>query len=225
MSLFPSASLVRFPQVPDNFVPRSVSNLRASIVRRGGPQMASRYIVEFVSPNDLNSTGESFITYPSEVNLPQRALATYTAGQPESLWGTKRKVPVMHEYDEVTMSFVIYEDFAERNFFEKWMDYIINKGSYSSFYQEAARPYSSYVGKIYIGTLAKDADQTDSTQTGKFTSTTVLDEAYPLSLLPISLSADNTGYSTYVVNFAYRKYYNLRVASGGIIDFSSINED
>jgi hypothetical protein len=183
--------------------------LRASIVRRGGPQLANRYIVEFVTPNDLNSSGESFVTYPSEVNLPQRALATYTAGQPESLWGTKRKVPVMHEYDEVTMSFVIYEDFAERSFFEKWMDYIINKGNFNSFYQEAARPYSSYVGKIYIGTYAKDADLMDGGQSGKFTSTTVLDEAYPLSLLPISLSAENTGYTTYVVNFAYRKYYNL----------------
>lgn len=202
-----------FPDTPNDFLPRSISNLRQEIIRRGGVQHASRYMVEFVSPDD------SFVTYPTEINLPQRSFGTYDAGQPLSLWGTKRKVPVISEYDEVTMSFVLYQDFAERTYFEKWMDYIINKVDPNDDIPEFARPYFNCVGKIYISTLATGNDRTNSNLQAKITSKTLLDEAYPLALLPISMSADNTGYTTYVINFAYRKYYNLEVSGGGIISF------
>jgi hypothetical protein len=213
------ADEVEFPDIPQNFIPKTVSSLRSSIVSRGGVQHASRYLVEIVTPED------SFVTYPIEINLPQRALATYTAGQPQALWGTTRKVPLMHEFDEVTMSFVIYQDWAERNFFEKWMDFIINKGNYEDQYYEYARPYFSYVGKIYISTLKNISNLHRPTKPIGFSSMTLLDEAYPLSLMPISLSADNTGYATYVVNFAYRKYYNLEVSSGNMIEFEDINNN
>jgi len=207
----------KFPAVPSDFIPKTVSSLRSSVVSRGGIQRGSRYIVEFVTPRD------SFITYPMEVNLPQRALSTYTAGQPQSMWGTNRKVPVMHEYDECTMSFVIYQDWAERTFFEKWMDYIINKGDQDEVYQEFSRPYFNYVGKIYISTLKTVSNLNRPDKPIGFSSKTLLDEAYPLTLLPVSMSADNSGYSTYVINFAYRKYYNLKVSSGNLIDFNDIN--
>jgi hypothetical protein len=207
----------KFPKAPENFIPKTVSNLRSNIVRRDGIQFASRYIVEFVTPED------SFVTYPNEVNIPQRALTTYNAGQPQSLWGTNRKVPLMHEFDEVTMSFVIYQDWAERNFFEKWMDYIINKGNYEDQYYEYARPYFSYVGKIYISTLKTVSNLHRPEKPVRFSSMTLLDEAYPLSLLPISLTAESTGYPTYVVNFAFRKLYNLEVNSDLLIEFDQIN--
>ena len=207
----------KFPRTPENFIPKTVSSLRSNIVRREGVQLASRYIVEFVTPKD------SFVTYPMEVNIPQRALMTYNAGQPQSLWGTNRKVPLMHEYDELTMSFVVYQDWAERNFFEQWMDFIINKGAYEDEYYEYARPYFSYVGKIYISTLKNVSNLHRPEKPVRFSSMTLLDEAYPLSLLPISLSAENTGYPTYVVNFAYRKLYNLEVNNDLLIEFDQIN--
>ena len=210
-------AIPKFPKPPNDFNPGSISSLRQKIVSRGGVQHANRYMVQFITPTD-----KAFVTYPMEVNLPQRALSTYDAGQPQALWGTKRKVPVMHEFDEVTMSFVIYQDWAERTFFEKWMDFIINKAGGNSQYYEYARPYASYVGEIYIYTLSTDTDLSRPQNPLKFTSATLLDEAYPLSLLPISLSAENTGYSTYVVNFAYRKYYNLKVGSASMIEFDQI---
>ena len=210
---------IKFPKTPESFIPKSVSNLRSSIVNRTGIQYSSRYMVEFITPRN-----ESFLTYPSEINLPQRALSTYSAGQPQALWGTNRKVPVMHEFDEVTMSFVIYQDWAERNFFEKWMDYIINKGDYDEQYYEYARPYFSYVGQIYISTFKQVSNLNRPEKPIGFSSLTLLDEAYPLTLLPVSMSAESTGYTTYVVNFAYRKHYNLKVNTDTIIDFSSIND-
>ena len=188
-------------QIPEDFLPNSISSMRSNIINRGGVQHGSRYIVEFITPFG------SFVTYPSEVNIPQRALSTYSAGTPTSLNGTVRKVPIQNEYDEITMSFVIYQDWAEKNFFDKWMDFIVNKGNYPDQYQEVVRLYSQMVGKIYISTITAQSQVDDPT----FTSRTLLDEAYPLSILPVSLSADNTGYTTLVMTFAFRKTYNLGV--------------
>lgn len=185
------------PELPRDFVSNSIDSFRANVVNRGGVQYASKYIVEFYTPFG------NYVTYPSEVNIPQRALATYDAGQPDSLWGTKRKVPVQHEFDEVTMSFVIYQDNEDRKFLESWMDNIINKGSYNEDYIEYANVYFDYVGKIYISTLL--AGSHDVT-----TATYLLDEAYPLSILPITLAAENNGYATFVATFAYRKYYIIK---------------
>ena len=209
----------KFPESPNDFIPKTISSLRSSVVARGGPQKSSRYMVEFVTPNG------SYLTYPTEINLPQRALATYNTGSPQSIWGTKRKVPLMHEYDEVTMSFAIYQDWAERHFFESWMDFIINKDGYEDEYAEYSRPYFSYVGKIYISTFKNRSNLNEPRLPIGFSSMTLLDEAYPLSLLPISFSAESTGYPTYVVNFAYRKYYDMEVSSGNLIEFEDINNN
>jgi len=188
---------------PNSYNPTSITNLRQQIVSRGGVQYASRYVVDFVSPYG------TFTTYPLELNMPQRALATFEVGQPTSLWGTKRSIPLQHEYDNITMSFIIYQDWAEKDFFDKWMNKIINSEKYSeerTDEYEYSYPYFSYTGKIYISTLSGNS-QLDNPI---FTSKILLDEAFPISLLPISLSAENSGYTTFVASFAFRKYYNLK---------------
>lgn len=193
--------MAKDPEVPSDFNPRSISNFRNQIINRGGVQIANRYVVDFVTPFG------TFTTYPSELNIPPRALRTYDAGQPSSLWGTVRKVPIQHEYDVITMSFVLYEDWAEKNFIDSWMDKIVNKQKSDDQYFEYSNTYFDYIGKIYINTL-KSSSQTDNPV---FTSKTLLDEAYPLSMLPISIAADNTGYTTFVCSFAFRHYYNLKL--------------
>lgn len=193
--------------VPNDFISGSITEFRNSIVNRGGVQFANRYIVDFVTPFG------SFTTYPSEINIPQRALTTYNTGLPESLWGTKRKIPLQNEFDEITMSFVLFEDFSEKNFFDSWMDKIINRKSYnqSSFgITENANPYFSYIGKVYISTY-RSYGQATNLNNSTITSKTLLDEAYPLNLLPIQLSSENTGYTTFVITIAYRHSYNLLI--------------
>jgi hypothetical protein len=190
------------PKLPKNFISGSITNFRNNVINRGGVQLSSRYMVEFYTPYG------QFVTYPNEVNLPQRAFVTFDAGQPQSMWGSKRKIPIQNEYDELTMSFVVYQDWAEKQFLEQWMDNIVNVGKYNEQYYEYANTYFNYVGKIYINTFASDC-QPGSIPGGGLTSKILIDEAYPLSLLPISMSADGTGFTTFVLNIAYRKYYYL----------------
>ena len=192
--------MIPYPQLPDDFISGSISEFRNSVVNRGGVQFANRYIVDFVTPFG------SYTTYPSEINIPQRALMTYETGMPTSLWGTKRKIPLQHEFDEITMSFVLYEDFAEKNFFDAWMDNIVRRGNYSEWVIENANTYFDYVGKVYITTFSGSAQ---ATEYQNITSKTLLDEAYPLNLLPIQMSSDNTGYTPFVMTLAYRNSYNL----------------
>ena len=188
-------------ETPEDFVAGSITQFRNSVVDRGGVQFANRYVVDFITPYG------TFSTYPSEINIPQRALATYSTGQPESLWGTKRKIPIQHEFDEITMAFVLYQDFTEKNFFDSWMDNIINRGSYNDNLTENANVYFDYVGKVYITTFASGSQATNLDD--GITSRTLLDEAYPLNLLPIQMSSENTGYTTFVLTLAFRNSFNL----------------
>lgn len=188
--------------VPNDFISGSITEFRNNVVNRGGVQFANRYVVDFVTPFG------SFTTYPSEVNLPQRALATYNTGLPVSLWGSKRKIPLQHEFDEITMSFVLFEDFAEKNFFDSWMDNIVTRQNYNTRLTENANIYFDYVGKVYISTFTSSGQAT-SLKNSSVTSKTLLDEAYPLNLLPIQLSSENTGYTNFVITIAYRNSYNL----------------
>lgn len=191
------------PQIPEDFTSGSITNFRNNVLDRGGVQISSRYMVEFYTPYG------NFVTYPNEVNIPQRAFVTFDAGQPLSMWGSKRHIPIQNEYDELTMSFVVYQDWAEKKFFESWMDNIVNTGKPGQQYYEYSNLYYKYIGKIYISTFGAN---TQPASGGKnFTSKVLVDEAYPLSLLPISMAADGTGYTTFVLNIAYRKYYNLKV--------------
>lgn len=189
-------------EIPNDFIAGSINQFRNSVVSRGGVQFANRYVVDFVTPFG------SYTTYPSEVNVPQRALVTYNTGLPVSLWGTKRKVPLQHEFDEITMSFVLFQDFAEKNFFDGWMDQIVTRGTASRPITENASPYFTYVGKVYITTFSSFGQAIDLNN-ASITSKTLLDEAYPLNLLPISLSSENTGYTTFVLTLAFRHSYNL----------------
>jgi len=203
------------PETPDDFISSSISEFRNKILNRGGIQLASRYMVEFYTPYG------NFVTYPTELNIPQRALKTFDVGQPLSLWGTSRKIPVQQEYDECTMSFVVYEDWQEKTFFDQWMNNIINVAEYDEDGEperyEYANIYFDWIGKVYINTFSS-AYQPSGQQSGgrsrgrsnpQFTSKILLDEAYPLSLLPISMTAEATGYTTFVLNMAYRKSYML----------------
>jgi len=215
----------------------SITDFRQAVIKRGGVQQPNRYRVWL--QNNQNST---LVCYPESITLPQRSFNT----APYSPWGPIMQIPIRREYGECSMSFIIYEDFAEKKFLESWMDSIMppnptekpspvgvnrieraagtstggaaildfaegqspsNIGQVSAnAYGDVSRGYNSSVGKITIATFWTASQVTSNGGNSAYTSIHTLKEAYPLTITPISLSSEATGYTTFVVIFAFKEY-------------------
>lgn len=200
---------------------KSIGEFRQAVISRGGVQQPNRYRVLMV--DNANTT---IVCYPESVTLPQRTFNTV----PYTPWGPVMQIPTRREYGECAMSFIIFEDWGERRFLERWMDSIIPPhssaqpsaagvniaqrlfgpkpgGLFSSRevdsqkYSDYSNSYNNSYGTIFIATQPAKEQNTDS-----YTSTIRLNEAYPLTITPTSLSSEATGYSTFVAIFAFKDY-------------------
>ena len=93
-------------------ISKTVQEFRENALKRGGPQIASFYEVSFSSP------AGTITCYPLNVIVPGRQYVYYE----HDLWGPSRKIPYKRGYTQCHMSFVVYQDWAERNYIEKWMN-------------------------------------------------------------------------------------------------------
>lgn len=97
-------------------VSSTIQQFRQDVLARGGPQISGMYEV------GLNAPGVGYITcYPLSIVIPGRQFVYYE----HDLWGPNRKIPYKRGYTQCHMSFVVYQDWAERVYIEKWMNSII----------------------------------------------------------------------------------------------------
>jgi len=96
-------------------ISNTIKEFRQDTLSRGGPQISSMYKVELVHHGDVMTC------YPMSVVIPGRQFVYYE----HDLWGTTRKIPYKRGYTQCHMSFIAYQDWAERTFIEKWMNTII----------------------------------------------------------------------------------------------------
>lgn len=201
-----------------NRTANTISNFRQKVLGYGGGlQQVSKYTVRFCDP-----LMESIECYPESVTLPQRSFVQVPFGY----WGPAEQIPIRREYGECAMTFIIYQDWYERRYFERWMDLVIPttnteeaSGDGIGFGQTlipisnpfstevSATQYSDYSNSMdkQLGTIMVfplDAAEHDT----KSTASIVMTDAYPVSITPTSLSSEATGYGTFVVVFAMRQY-------------------
>jgi hypothetical protein len=200
---------------------KSIAEFRKSVISRGGVQQPNRYRVIMV-----DNSNTSIVCYPESVTLPQRSFNTV----PYTPWGPVMQIPIRREYGECAMSFIIYQDWAERRFLENWMNGIViphasaapseagvnyfqrlfgpgaggllsTREASGENYADYSNAYNNSYGTILIGTQPAEEQSL-----GKYTATLKLNEAYPLTITPTSLSSESSGYATYVVIFAFKDY-------------------
>jgi len=200
---------------------KTISEFRRKVNDNKGLQQVSKYMVTFVDP-----LGEAMDCYPESVTLPQRSFVQV----PFSYWGPAEQIPIRREYGECAMTFIIYQDWLERKYFERWMDLVIppyaseeSSGEGISFLQTifpvsnpfsteiSANQYSDYSNTIekQLGNIVVYALNADhSPSQGGWSSNAVvhMTEAYPVSITPTSLSSEATGFGTFVVVFAFKRY-------------------
>jgi hypothetical protein len=97
-------------------ISQTVQQFRQDVLGRGGPQISSMYEVTLA-----HIAQEPIVCYPLNVILPGRQFVYYE----HDLWGPVRKIPYKRGYTQCHMSFVVYQDWAERTYIESWMNSII----------------------------------------------------------------------------------------------------
>lgn len=100
----------------------SIQQFRQDVLARGGPQIASRYKVDFYIG------GASLTTYPFSVIIPGRSMVFYE----HDIWGPTRKIPVKRTYTQCQISFIVYQDWTERRFIENWMNYLVKNDGFGT---------------------------------------------------------------------------------------------
>lgn len=200
---------------------KTIGGFRQRVLDSQGIQQVSKYMVSFVDP-----LGEVMDCYPESVTLPQRSFVQV----PFSYWGPAEQIPIRREYGECAMTFIIYQDWLERKYFERWMDLVIpTRGSEEasgdgiSFLRTIfpiSNPFSTEVSSTQYGDYSNTIDKqlgsivvyalnTDHTPAqGGISSNAVfyMTDAYPVSITPTSFSSEATGYGTFVSVFAFRQY-------------------
>lgn len=111
-------------------VSKTVQQFREGVLKKGGPQVAGKYKVLMSWP------GGQLLCYPLSVVLPGRMFSFYE----HDIWGTVRKIPHKRGYTQCNMTFLIYQDWNERSYMEKWMNSVVlnknfvNPSNNDSFY-------------------------------------------------------------------------------------------
>ena len=118
-------------------------------------------------------------------------------------YGAPKKVAVGSAFNNVTFSFIVSDDMAEKNYFYKWQSYIQNS-QFSLDNQSNLSDiayYNDYVGNIEIKMFSKAGTQKYAV---------LLKEAYPISVQEVPLGWNNTNdYIRVNVVMAYRYFVEL----------------
>ena len=197
---------------------RSINGFRSTVLTSGGFQHPGMYECVFYSPLG------SLESYPYDMTLPQRSFDIV----PFSNWGPESNLQVRSSYGECSMTFVILQDWAERNYMERWMDLIIPPqktishrevglsitqrtigaisepltpgGTSSGGNSNYSTGFSSSTGNISIRFL-------NSQDKSKNNASLALYDAYPITITPTTFSSTpEYGIATFVVIFSFRDY-------------------
>jgi len=106
-------------------------------------------------------------------------------------YGPSFKTPNITSYSDFTLTFLTQENMEERDYFYKWFRYIIGNGSYDLAFRD------EYAARITIEKIRDD---------GPIIHKTVIQKAYPVSVMPLPLSWADDGFLRTMVQFTYTDF-------------------
>jgi hypothetical protein len=174
------------------------------IDKRKFTQNPSEYVME------VFGGGDNLICYPDSFLLPGRNFIN----TPFSYTGAEFTFPLRREYNELSVNFIVYQDWVERLYFEKWMDSIFpsqgRQGSSNTVLipDSMVSNFDTKLRTIKIRFNNRPPGNGRLSDEGKSTTVTTFEfsRCYPLLITPINFSADNSGYTIFSVNFSVLDY-------------------
>ena len=122
----------------------SIDQMKSLISRKGGVSEANVFRVEF--PSLPGASAEEVNLLCTRVNIPGQQIMTYD----KEIGIKTEKVAYRRAYDDVSMSFMLLNDYGIRKYFETWMNYVVDSSTYEIGYK------NEYVaGQVKIQQLRK----------------------------------------------------------------------
>ena len=196
--------------------PKTVSQLKKNILQ---PSTTSNYICQFTRPNSSefdaymksrldtlyndSDNQEKLQISCSEASLPGSSLATYDIDN--AFHGVSEKIAYRRIYDDrIDFTFIVDRNYFNIRFFEAWIGFIAGEDQpldqISQEYSYRVDYTSKYrTDNLYITKFEKDYDK-GPVLTYKFIG------AYPLSVVSMPISYDQSQLLKCTVSFTYLRY-------------------
>lgn len=192
----------------------SIDKFKSLLSQKGG--LARSNLFRVVLPPLAGVSSREMDVLCTNVNLPGRQIMTQ-----ERLIGIKgQKMPTGFVQDDVSMTFIVLNDYGVKKYFEAWQQLTVNQDTYEISY------LSTYAKDIRIDQLKKGytfelagIDKLLSNLTGlnvdvdltveSYAYSCVLYDAFPTSLNAIELTNDLDGYVQLNVQLSYRNWKAL----------------
>lgn len=207
----------------------SVDQMKSVISKKGGLANANVYRVQL--PSLKGATSEEVNLLCTRVNLPGKQIATYD----REIGGKTEKVAYRNLYGDVTMTFLLLNDYGVRSYFEEWTKAIVDPDTYEMGYKDEYRSqikiqqlkkgiglpiYSTPLGLPYMPSeiqnrlpsilgfdLARGQFDLDFITGDQVVYEVTLDNAFPTTISDVELSnAANDQILEFNVSFSYTKY-------------------
>lgn len=207
----------------------SVDQMKSLITRKGG--VANPTVFRVQLPSIAGVTSEEVNLLCTAVNIPGRQIATYD----RDIGNKMEKVAYRSLYGDVSMTFLLLNDYGVRNYFEEWMKIIVDPDTYEPAYKNEYTSqirieqlkkgvglpvYSTPIGLPYLPSeiqnrlpsvlgldLARGQFDLNFITNDQVIYETTLENAFPTTMTDINLSnASNDQILDFTVTFSYTKY-------------------
>jgi hypothetical protein len=146
-----------------------VQDLASRISERGGLARPNLFAVTFNGPASINPDMFLVNAICESASLPGRAIST----NEHTTTKHATKTPYTFINDDITLTFLVTNDFYIKNLFEKWMKHVINDEDGKIYYK------SQYASDMTITILSLD---------GKMVHKVQLEKAFPIAFSAMELS-------------------------------------
>lgn len=165
-----------------------------SKVKSTGLAKTNRYRVTIATPalmTKFMNSGRLITLFCESTSLPGQVVATTE----QRIMGETREFPYIKQYDNITLSFYIDNNFEVKGFFDNWLNSISNtQNKITSYYKDYIAP------TILIEVLPMDSEVS--------TYSITLHEAYPKAISNIALSASSRDVAKVTISMNY-KYHTV----------------
>lgn len=185
----------------------TISGYKKYIEQRGFVQNPSFYAMAIYPGQTITGSSSPVILYPDSILIPGRNFIN----TPFAYYGPEFSMPLRREYNELSVNFIVYQDWVERRIIEDWMDSVLPYHLKDPSLQ-ASDIYPDNLTKrlrtIEIGFYTRENNKKPSADSfeGTLNCSFFFYDAYPLMITPTSFESENSGYTIFTVNFSYRLY-------------------
>jgi hypothetical protein len=181
-------------------MPLKINEYREYVLKRKFTQNPSFYTMTI--PGGGIKNDNTLKCYPDSITVPGRTFISTDF----SYSGPEFSFPLRREYNQLSVNFIVYQDWKERQFFENWMDSIIKykKSSFDTGLVSDIIPSNlqNAMRTIFIDFNKREKGGATQNLSMKFV------DSYPSTITPAIFSSDNSSYTVFTVLFSY-KFYDI----------------